>query len=280
MDKNKTLHVITGPTASGKTKKAVDLAKIYNTEIVSADSRQVYKELNVGVARPDLETLSQVQHHLIAHTSIKQSYDVAIFEREAISTLEGIFKNHDNAILVGGTGLYIDAVINGLDPIPDIDPAITSEVLENLHNKGLPSLLEELSRKDPDYFQQVDQANSRRVVRAIEVIRQTGRPFSQLRLGTQVKRPFETKIEVIDQPRAELYERINTRVDEMINLGLEQEVQSLYKLKNLKAMDTVGYREWWPYFEGQISYNEVIDKIKQHTRNYAKRQITWMKKYI
>lgn len=278
MGKSKKLIVIVGPTASGKTTLAIEKAKEFKTEIVSADSRQVYKELNIGVARPKANELNEVPHHLIAHTSIHEKYDVRQYENEALAKLKCIFCVNDIAILVGGSGLYVNALLYGMDDIPDVDGELVNE-LNNRWQVNSQSLIDELRNKDPNYFKTVDQNNSRRIIRALSVIRHTGKPFSEFRTGNKVQRGFDFEFVKLMPDRDVLYNRINNRVDQMILDGLEEEAYNLYKFRSCKALDTVGYREWWPFFEGKISKEETIEKIKQHTRNYAKRQMTWWRKY-
>jgi tRNA dimethylallyltransferase len=278
MGKSKKLIVIVGPTASGKTALALEKALEYKTEIVSADSRQIYQELNIGVARPSKNELNTVPHHLIAHTSIHIPYDVRQYEMEALHKLKSIFLTNDVALLVGGTGLYINAVLYGMDEIPDVDVALVEE-LNYAWQEDRQSLLDELLQKDPSYFYEVDPYNSRRIVRALSVIRQTNKPFSDFRTGIKVEREFDVEITKLIPEREELYARINDRVDQMIIEGLEEEAFTLNEYRHLKALDTVGYKEWWPYFDGKTTKVETIEKIKQHTRNYAKRQITWWRKY-
>jgi tRNA dimethylallyltransferase len=279
MHKCKKLIVIVGPTASGKTAFAIKKAKELNTEIVSADSRQIYSELNIGVAKPDDNQLNEVRHHLIGHVSILDSYDVRVYEKDALRSLDTIFEKSDFAILAGGTGLYVNAVLFGLDEIPDVDDQILDELNKNW-KEAPQKLLNELQKFDPEYFHQVDLSNPRRVLRALGVLRQTGKKFSSFRTGTFQKRNFDTEIIKILPERESLYQVIEKRVDLMIETGLEKEAENLFALKHLKALDTVGYREWWPYFEGFMGKDEVINSIKQHTRNYAKRQITWWRKYL
>ena len=279
MHKSKKLIVIVGPTASGKTALAIKKASEFNTEIVSADSRQVYKELNIGVARPDSGQLSAAKHHLIAHRSIHEPYDVKTYETEALGCIQSIFKKSDYAVLAGGSGLYVNAVLFGLDDIPDVDIAIINE-LNKAWDKNPDLLLKELQANDPDYFRQVDANNPRRIIRALSVIRQTGMPFSNLRSGEKKEREFDFDIIKLLPEREELYLGIEQRVDQMILHGLEEEARQLHQYRSLKALDTVGYREWWPFFDGMVTRDDAIQKIKQHTRNYAKRQMTWWRKYL
>ncbi len=278
MYKSKKLLVIVGPTASGKTNLAINKALEYQTEIISADSRQVYKELKIGVARPSDEEMSQVKHYLIAHTSIHTPYDVWDFEKDANTAITQVFEKSDTAILVGGTGLYVNAVLYGLDNMPTVAANIVTE-LNQLWDKNSETILEELFIKDPVYYNVVDKNNSRRVIRALSVIRQTNLPFSSFRSGQKNEKSYSIEIIKLQPDREELYHRINARVETMVKNGLEEEAYNLKENCHLKALDTVGYQEWWPYFEGKISKSEVIDKIKQHSRNYAKRQVTWWRKY-
>jgi tRNA dimethylallyltransferase len=278
MYKSKKLLVIVGPTASGKTNLAINKALEYQTEIISADSRQVYKELKIGVARPSDEEMSQVKHYLIAHTSIHTPYDVCDFEKDANTAITQVFEKSDTAILVGGTGLYVNAVLYGLDNMPTVAANIVTD-LNQLWDNNSETILEELFTKDPVYYNVVDKNNSRRVIRALSVIRQTNLPFSSFRSGQKNEKSYSIEIIKLQPDREELYHRINARVETMVKNGLEEEAYNLKENRHLKALDTVGYQEWWPYFEGKISKSEVIDKIKQHSRNYAKRQVTWWRKY-
>jgi tRNA dimethylallyltransferase len=272
------LIIIAGPTAIGKTKLAIDLASRYGIEIISADSRQLYRELEIGVAKPTLEELNKVKHHFINHISIHDHYDVGIYENEVIDFLTLHFKTNQSAILCGGTGLYIDAILYGLDSFPDINIEVKEKVVSMYELSGLEKLNEILKEKDIETFHRIDKQNPRRVMRALEVIFQSGKPYSSFTQKNTAKRDFDIIKIGLETDRSILYERINQRVDDMIILGLENEINKLYPHRHLKAMDTVGYREWYPYLEGEIKRSEVIEKIKQHSRNYAKRQMTWFKK--
>ncbi|MBK8112783.1 MAG: tRNA (adenosine(37)-N6)-dimethylallyltransferase MiaA [Saprospiraceae bacterium] len=279
MDKSKKLIVIGGPTASGKTELAVRLAKNLNTAVFSADSRQVYHELNIGVARPTAEEMQGIVHHFIDHVSIIEDYSVGRYEAEVMTALDLHYKHHDSAILVGGTGLYLRAITHGIDPFPDI-PAEINEQLENeLLEHGLHRLVEELSMADPLSHAALDLQNSRRVIRALSIIRTTGHPFSHFKTGSRQQRPFEIEYHYLEPERSRLYQKIDSRVDLMMTKGLLAEVEGLLKYRPLKALDTVGYRELFDYFDGLLSLEEAVDKIKQHSRNYAKRQMTWFRKY-
>lgn len=279
MDKTKELIVIAGPTASGKTSLAIELALQYGCEIFSADSRQVYSELNIGVAKPTPDQLSMVPHHLIGHISIHQAYDTGIYENEAINLLDAYFQDHDKAILVGGTGLYIQAVIHGLDSFPPIEEKIKSELKQEYDRDGLEALLWELKDKDVHSYHNLDIQNPRRVLRALEVIRQTGKPFSSFKLGGGKARPFKVDFRFLNPERDLLYHAINNRVDDMMANGLLDEVTALFPFREVQALQTVGYAELFDYLGGTLTLDEAVDKIKQHTRNYAKRQVTWFKKF-
>jgi tRNA dimethylallyltransferase len=279
LDKNKKLIVIGGPTASGKTDLAVCLAQKLNTAVFSADSRQIYHELNIGVARPTAEEMQGVDHHFIDHVSIKEDYSVGRFEAEVMKCLDHHFLEHDTAILVGGTGLYLRAITHGIDPFPDIPTTINEQLENELLERGLPGLVEELNTTDPVSYASLDLQNSRRVLRALAIIRTTGQPFSQFKTGSTQKRPFEMEYHYLEPERALLYKKIDSRVDLMMSRGLLAEAKNLASLRPLKALDTVGYRELFEYFDGLLSLDEAVDKIKQHSRNYAKRQMTWFRKY-
>ncbi|MCX7728961.1 MAG: tRNA (adenosine(37)-N6)-dimethylallyltransferase MiaA [Bacteroidia bacterium] len=275
----KYLIVIAGPTAVGKTNIAIELAKTFNTVILSADSRQIYKELNIGVAKPSAEQLQEVKHYFISHVSITEDYSAYDYQKEVHQLLSQIFKEKDIAIMCGGTGFYINAVLNGLNELPQISGE-TKDVVKNLlKEKGLLYLQNELKRKDPLYYQKADVHNPARVCRALEIIYETGRPFSDFLNDQLIQKPsyFIPVNLFLNMNRSELYERINQRVIQMIETGLEAEARSLYLYKNLKALNTVGYKEWWKYVEGTISLQSVIEQIQRNTRQYAKRQITWFK---
>ena len=274
----KQLIVVCGPTASGKTSLAIQLAKKLKTEIVSADSRQFYREMNIGTAKPTDQELAEVKHHFINSHSITEHYSAGDYEKDALDLLNQLFQQHQQVILVGGSGLYIKAVIEGFDALPNRNVEIRNQLKQQLNTEGIEQLFSELQQKDPVYASQVNEKNSQRIVRALEVIRRSGKPFSSFRTKNKTKRPFETKTYLIDWDRNQLYERINLRVDEMILQGLEQEARSLYPLRHLNALQTVGYNEWFGYFDEEISKQEAIRLIKRNTRRYAKRQLTWFRK--
>ena len=274
----KTLVVIAGPTASGKTAFAIELAKALNTVILSADSRQFYKEMSIGTAAPTEEELSQAKHYFVHHISIEDKYDVADYERDALQLLDELFKTHDAVIMTGGSGLFIDAVCNGIDVMPDVDPGIREKVQKLLDEGGLKVLQDEVECLDPEYFAIVDQQNPRRLQRALEVCYQTGLPFSSFRSGNTVQRDFDIKKYALLWDRQQLIERIDKRVDMMMEQGLLAEAKALYPKRHLNALNTVGYKELFAYFDGQCTLEEAVEQIKIHTRQYAKRQMTWLRK--
>ena len=271
--------IVVGPTAAGKTAEAIRIAKEYNTAIISADSRQCYKELNIGVARPSPEELATIKHYFIANHSVTEKITAASFEQEALAYLEQIFSQHDIAVVCGGTGLYIKALVEGLDNIPEIPNKIRDEVISLYENEGIDALREKLLSLDPDFEERGDISNPNRMMRALEVILHTGTPMHQFQTGNKIKRSFEVTYHTVNPTREILYSRINERVDQMIGLGLEDEARSLIDYRNLPALQTVGYKEMFDYLEGKMTKDEAIEKIKQHTRNYAKRQITWFNKF-
>lgn len=275
---NKKLIVLTGPTAVGKTKEAINLAKTLNTEIISADSRQFYKELNIGVATPTEEELSEVKHHFIGHISIHNNYNVGLYEKDAIEKIELLFKTHDTIVLTGGSGMYIDVVCNGIDSLPDVDFEIRNELNRVFKEEGISVLQEELREKDIEYYNIVDTKNHIRLIRALEVIRQTGKTFSFYRTNQKTQRDFQIIKFALQRDRAELIERIDKRVDLMIEEGLLEEAKEVYPYKNLSALNTVGYKELFKYFDNQISFQQAIEDVKTNTRRYAKRQMTWFRK--
>lgn len=274
----KTLHIIAGPTASGKTSFAIKLAKELHTEIVSADSRQIFKEMNIGVARPSVAELESVKHHLIAIWSIKEKYSVARYEQEALSIINSLFEKYDNAVLVGGSGLYIDAITEGIDFMPDISEKTKNYVQMLFENKGIMALQEELKKYDPEYYNIVDKQNHRRLQRALEVCLESNRPFSFYRKENKKQREFEVNFLAIRRNREDLINRINQRVDIMIEEGLLEEVESLREYGDLVALNTVGYKEIFDYLDNKITLSQAIELIKIHTRQYAKRQMTWFNK--
>ncbi|WP_103071449.1 tRNA (adenosine(37)-N6)-dimethylallyltransferase MiaA [Aquimarina sediminis] len=275
---NKNLIVIVGPTAIGKTSLSILLAKHFNCEIVSADSRQFYKEMSIGTAAPTPEELEQATHHFIQHRSIKDDYSVGDFEKDALNKLNDLFKTNDYAILIGGSGLYINAVTKGLDYFPEIAPAIREKILEEYHNKGLEHLQEQLKSLDPTYYNEVDIKNTHRVMRALEVCIGSGQPYSSFLTKPKKKRSFNIIKIGITAEREIIYDRINLRVELMAKEGLIDEVKSLYTYKSLNALNTVGYKEIFKYLDNEWDIDFAYSEIKKNTRRFAKRQLTWFKK--
>lgn len=274
----KTIIVICGPTAIGKTAFAIQLATALNTKIISADSRQCFKELNIGVAKPSNDELAAVDHYFINSHSIYETVNAAIFEAYALQAASDIFVENNVAVMVGGTGLYIKAFCNGLDPIPAVNPQVREQVLQTYNHKGLAYLQHELSLKDPGYFSIAEQQNPHRLIRALEVFLSTGSSILSFQSNTKVARPFKIIKIGLHTDRSKLYHAINTRVVQMIDKGLIEEVQNLYDCKNLGALQTVGYTEVFEYFDGNYSLPDAISKIQTNTRHYAKRQLTWFNK--
>lgn len=275
---SKHLVVVAGPTASGKTSLAIKLAQEFSTEIISCDSRQLYREMSIGTAKPSQEELSAVKHHFIDHISIHDPYDAGMFEKEANELLDDLFKTKDVVIMAGGTGLFIRAVVEGLDELPERSEELRAKWQGIFESQGIEPLQEELKRLDPEKFENMDQSNPQRLMRAIEICTLSGQTHTEIQTAKAKNRPYNTIGLALDVPREKLYERINTRVDQMVKDGLLGEAKSLYKHKNINALKTVGYTELFEHFDGKMSREEAIDKIKQHSRNYAKRQITWFKK--
>lgn len=274
----KHLISIIGPTAVGKTSLAIAISRHFKAPILSADSRQFYKEMTIGTAVPTPAELATAPHHFIQHKSIHESYNVGDFEKEAISFLTDHFQKHDIAILVGGSGLYTDAVCHGLDHFPNVKSEIRNQLNEQYQSLGLKSLQEELAQVDPHSLKTLDLNNPVRVIRALEVYRASGKPFSSFQNRSRPSRPFKVHTIGIEVERDVLYERINKRVDLMVEMGLEEEALSLLPFKNLNALNTVGYKELFSFFEGQISLAEAIEDIKKNSRRFAKRQGTWNRK--
>ena len=267
-----------GPTAVGKTSFAIALAKAFNTEIISADARQCYKEMNIGVARPSVDELKAVTHHFIASHSITENINASYFENWAMDKVESLFSTKDAIVMVGGTGLYIKAFCEGLDLIPAIDAEIRENIIAQYEKLGMRWLQKEVSVKDPQYWEKGEQKNPQRLMRALEVMLGTGSSIISFQNKKAVERPFKMVKIGLELDREELYQRINDRVLNMIELGLENEVKSLEAYAHLNALQTVGYSEWKDYFEQKISKEKVIENIQQNTRHYAKRQMTWFKR--
>ncbi|SDE81840.1 tRNA (adenosine(37)-N6)-dimethylallyltransferase MiaA [Cellulophaga baltica] len=274
----KTVISVVGPTAIGKTKLAIAIAQQYKTEIISADSRQFFKEMNIGTAVPSPEELAAAPHHFIQHKSILEPYSVGDFERDAIAKLESLFETKDIVVLVGGSGLYVDAVTKGLDHFPEVDAAIRPRLNQELATQGIAVLQNRLKELDPEYFNKVDIQNPHRLVRALEICIGTGKPYSSFLNKDKNKRPFKTITLGIEAEREMIYERINQRVDLMVDAGLIDEVKSLIENKALNALQTVGYKELFNYFEGLWQLDFAISEIKKNTRRFAKRQLTWFRR--
>ena len=272
---NRHLIILAGPTAVGKTALSIQLAKHYHCPIISADSRQFYKEMSIGTAKPSVEEMEGVTHYLINHKSIDDVYNIGEYEKEAMALIDALFSKHELLILVGGSGLYINAILNGLDEFEDIPNDIREIIIKQYTEKGITFLQDELKRKDFKYYQEVDLNNPQRMMRALEVCMHKGKPFSEYRTKHKKIRNFHPIPILLNIPRALLYERINQRVDHMIDAGLVEEVKSLLSKKELNALNTVGYKEIFSYLENKIPLQEAIDLIKQNSRRYAKRQLTW-----
>lgn len=272
---NKTLISVVGPTAIGKTKLAILLAQHYNTEIISADSRQFFKQMNIGTAVPSIEELSQAKHHFIQHKSITEQYTVGDYEREAIEKIADLFKIHDVVIMVGGSGLYVNAVTDGLNTFPTIDPKIREELNTELSKKGIRVLQSKLRHLDPLYYEKVDIHNPQRVIRALEVAIGSGQPYSSFINKPKAEREFKVLSVGLKADRPLIYDRINTRVDLMVEAGLLDEAKSVLPFKEYNALQTVGYKELFKYLDGEWTLDFAISEIKKNTRRFAKRQLTW-----
>ena len=273
----KTLLVIAGPTAVGKTALCVRLAKILQTDVVSADSRQLYRELTIGTAKPTPDEMDGVRHHFINSHAITDPVNAGRYERECLALLDTLFQTKDVVILSGGTGLYINAVCNGLDDMPLVDTALRAQLLTRFQQEGLEMLQQELRRLDPVYAESADLQNPIRVTRALEVCLSTGLPYSSFRRQQTVERPFRSVMVALDRPRPELYERIDTRMDAMLQAGLVEEARGLLPYRDLPALQTVGYQEVFPYLDGLYDYEEMVRLLKRNSRRYAKRQLTWFR---
>jgi tRNA dimethylallyltransferase len=272
------LAIIGGPTASGKTDAGIALARHFGTEVISADSRQFYRAMRIGTARPSPDELGGVVHHFIGHLDLEETWSAGRFAREAEPVLQGLLSRHGIAVLVGGSGLYIDALVKGLDPLPVSDVRLRQRLQEQLEQRGLAALISELQRLDPKTSARIDQRNPQRVVRALEICILTGRPLSEQRTGASDRTDMRLVRLALDVPRDALYARIDARVDRMVEEGLVEEAHRLLPYRNLNALQTVGYRELFMHFDGQLERHQAIGLIKQHSRNYAKRQLTWLRR--
>ncbi len=276
--KTKILISVVGPTAIGKTALSIKLAQTFKTEILSADSRQFYKEIPIGTAAPSKKELVAAPHHFIHNKSIEEDYSVGDYEREAIAKLDELFKEHEVLILIGGSGLYIKSLVEGLDNFPEIDPEIREKLNDKLINEGLEALQVQLEKLDPEYYKKIDHNNPHRVIRALEVCIGSGETFSSFLNQPKPIRDFKTISIGLTAPREEIYERINRRVDLMMDEGLLEETQVLYPKRRLNALNTVGYKELFSFFEGRIDLETAVEEIKKNSRRYAKRQLTWFRK--
>ena len=274
----KRLLVVVGPTGSGKTDLSIRLALHYAAPILSTDSRQVYRGMPIGTAQPSFDQLQAIEHHFIASHDLKDNLSCGEYEVQALARLEQLFTTHDYVVAVGGSGLYVRALCEGMDDLPQADESLRAELNRRLTDEGGESLAAQLRELDPVYYEMVDRSNPARVVRALEVCLQTGRPYSEQRTGERRPRPFEIVKIGIDLPREVLYDRIDRRVDQMLADGLEAEARALYPYRALNALQTVGYREFFDYFDGRIGYDEAVELIKRNSRRYAKRQLTWFRR--
>jgi len=270
-----TLIVVLGPTGVGKTSVSVEIANRFNTGIVSADSRQFYREMKIGTAVPADIHLERIKHHFIRFLSVRDYYSASLFERDVLKLLPSIFRKNNIAIMTGGSGMYIDAVCDGIDDIPDIDPGIREKYNNKFKNEGLISLRTSLKILDPKYYGRVDLRNHKRIIRALEICETTGRPYSEFLTKRKAERDFAILKIGLKRERNVLYDMINSRVNEMIDQGLEDEARQLYHLKDLNALNSVGFREFFDFFEGKITREKAVELIKRNSRRYAKRQMTW-----
>jgi tRNA dimethylallyltransferase len=278
MERSKTVIVIAGPTAVGKTAVAIELARTWDTEIISADSRQCYRELAIGVARPSQEELGAVPHHFIASHSIHEKVTAATYEQYALEKAGEIFGRKDLLVMVGGTGLYLKVFCEGMDEVPEVPEAVRNGIVEQYFQYGLNWLQDSVRKEDPKFYEVGEIQNPQRLMRALEVVRATGHSILHYRKGMKAQRPFRVIKVALTLPKEELHHRINTRVEQMIEHGLFDEVRSLIPYQHLNALQTVGYKELFDYFKGHTSVEEAIEAIKKNTRQYAKRQLTWFRK--
>jgi tRNA dimethylallyltransferase len=274
----KHLIILSGPTASGKTTLAISLARHLHTGIINADSRQVYKEMTIGTAAPSREEQNMAKHFFVGHRSIHQPYNASQFEQDVIALLNHWYADHDLMIMAGGSGMYIDAVCRGIDDLPTVDAAVREHIHEEYRLTGIEGIRSRLEKADPVYFQKVDRNNPQRIMKALEISEMTGRPYSSFLTGSYKERKFKTLRISLDMPRKELHDRINKRTEDMMSNGLLQEAQLLFPFRSLNALNTVGYKELFSYFEGKTTLNQAVEKIKDHTRQYARRQLTWFRR--
>ncbi len=274
----KLLVCVVGPTAIGKTTTAIELAKEFDTEIVSADSRQFFREMSIGTAVPTEKELAAAKHHFIHNKSIFDDYSVGDFERDALATLAALFQKQDVVILAGGSGLYVDAVVKGLDDFPEADPSIRAALKRDLKENGIEALQQELKKADPRSYETIDLQNKQRLIRALEIYRASGKPYSTFKKRNAAERPFQTLYIGLTATREHIYDRINERVDLMIANGLIEEAGRLFEYRHLNALQTVGYKELFQWMENKITREEAISEIKKNTRRFAKRQLTWYRR--
>ena len=272
------LLVLLGPTGVGKTDLSIGIASHFNAEIVSCDSRQFYRELTIGTAAPSEDQLNKLKHHFIKFLSVNEYYSASLFEKDVLELLPELFKKNNIVVMTGGSGMYIDAVCKGIDDIPDVDPEIRQKYTEKYKEEGIESLRVSLKLLDPEHYKNVDLKNNKRIIRALEICETTGRPYSSFLKNEKSERDFRIIKIGLRRPREELYARLNARVDAMLTLGLEKEAFGLYEQRNLNALNTVGYKEFFDYFDGRLSKDKVVELIKRNNRRYAKRQITWWSK--
>lgn len=276
---DKYLIIICGPTGVGKTGVGIELAKRLKTEIISADSRQIYKELSIGTAVPSKEELDQVKHHFIQSRSIYDYYNASMFENDVVTLVDSLFKKNKTVLMVGGSGLYIDAVCRGIDDLPTVDPEIREQLSEKLKTEGIESLRIWLKKVDPEYYSRIDLKNTKRILKALEIYLMTNRPYSSFLTNSVKERNFKCIMIGLDLDRNELYDRINQRVDVMVENGLVEEARKFHDHRNINSLNTVGYKEIFDYLESKTTLDEAIDLIKRNTRKYARRQLTWFRRY-
>lgn len=275
---DKTLIVLTGPTAVGKTELCLRLATHFGIPVINADSRQIYREMKIGTAAPTDEQLRQVRHYFVGQLQLDDYYSASLYEQQVISLLPELFRESDYALMAGGSMMYIDAVCNGIDDIPTVNDETRRVLKQRLADEGLESLVEELRRLDPEHYEIVDRQNPRRVVHALEICHMTGRTYTSFRRNERRQRPFRIVKIALNRPREELYERINKRVDSMMADGLLDEARRLYPRRQLNALNTVGYKEMFAYLDGTWTLEEAVERMKGNTRRYARKQLTWFKK--
>jgi len=274
----KTLLILLGPTGVGKTDLSIDIAKYYNTEIISCDSRQIYKEMRIGTAVPDQQTLETIPHHFIRSHSIYDYYNASKFEVEVLERLDLLFQKRDVVLMTGGSMMYIDALCKGIDDLPEVDDELRQSLVARMEAEGIESLRNELKYHDPIYYNEVDLRNPKRILHALEICLMTGKPYSSLRINQTKKRSFQIIKLGLNRDREVLYNRINQRVDIMFSEGIEKEAIELYPFRHLNSLNTVGYRELFDYFDGKITIEEAKEKIKANSRKYARKQLTWFRR--